>query len=200
VIRFPLAYPLSMSFKIVTFVPQFTIHDANGQMLAYVRQKLFKLKEAVTVFADEGQIQPLYTLKADRILDWSARYDIASASNGRPIGAVKRQGMKSLWKAHYDVLVGDQPVYEVRGESVLVNVLDGILEQIPIIGMFSGYVFHPAYVVARPDGPTVMRLVKEPAFFEGRFKLDRLEHVVSEDEERILLSLVMMVLLERGRG
>jgi hypothetical protein len=43
-VNFPLAYPLTMSFKIVTFVPQFTIHDANGQLIAYVRQKLFKLK------------------------------------------------------------------------------------------------------------------------------------------------------------
>ena len=45
-----------------------------------------------------------------------------------------------------------------------------------------------------------MRLVKQPAFFEGRFKLDRIEHVPAEDEERILLSLVMMILLERSRG
>jgi len=198
--RFPLVYPLTMSFKVVTFVPQFTIHDADGQLIAYVRQKLFKLKEAVTVFADEAQTQPLYTLKADRILDWSARYDIASASNGRPIGAVKRQGMKSLWKAHYDVLVGDRPTYGIRGESAWVNVFDGIFSEIPIVGMFSGYLFHPAYLITRPDGPTVMRLVKQPAFFEGRFRLDRIEHVPAEDEERILLSLVMMILLERSRG
>ena len=198
--RFPLDYPLSMSFKVVTFVPQFTIHDANGGLIAYVRQKLFKLKEAVTVFADEAQAQPLYTLKADRILDWSARYDIANAQTGRPLGAVKREGMKSLWKAHYNVLNGDRPVYAIRGESVWVNVLDGIFGEIPIIGMFSGYLFHPAYLISRPEGATVMRLVKQPAFFEGRFRLDRIEHVAPEDEERILLSLVMMVLLERGRG
>jgi uncharacterized protein YxjI len=199
-VNFPLSYPLSMSFKIVTFVPQFTIHDANGQLIAYVRQKLFKLKEAVTVFADEAQTRPLYTLKADRILDWSARYDIANAQTGRPIGAVKREGMKSLWKAHYDVLDGDRPVYAIRGESVWVNVLDGIFGEIPVIGMFSGYLFHPAYLVSQQNGTIVMRLVKQPAFFEGRFELDRKEHVPAEDEERILLSLVMMVLLERGRG
>ena len=68
--RFPLRYPLTMSFKIVALAPQFSIRDASGDLIAYVKQKLFKLKEAVTVYADERQTQAMYTLKADRILDF----------------------------------------------------------------------------------------------------------------------------------
>lgn len=198
--QFPLNYPLTMSFKIVTLVPQFTIRDANGDLVAYVRQKLFKLKEAVTVFADEAQSRPLYTLKADRILDWSARYEIADASTGRPLGAVKRQGMKSLWKAHYDILVDEQPVFTIRGENGWVTLADGFLGELPLIGMLSGYLFHPAYLVISANGPLVMRLEKQPAFFEGKFTLERKQPVPVEDEQRILLSLVMMLLLERDRG
>lgn len=197
--QFPLNYPLTMSFKIVTLVPQFTIRDANGELIAHVRQKLFKLKEAVTVFADEAQSRPLYTLRADRILDFSARYEIADAS-GRSLGAVKRRGMKSLWKAHYDVLVGDQPQFTIRGESGWVNVLDGLFGEIPVVGMLSGYLFHPAYLVTGIDGTLAMRLEKQPAFFEGKFTLEKKAPVTVDDEQRILLSLVMMLLLERDRG
>lgn len=197
--RFPLRYPLTMSFKIVTFVSQFTIRDAGGNLVAYVRQKLFKLREAVTVYADEAQSQPLYTLQADRILDWSARYHIATA-NGRPVGVLQRRGMKSLWKAHYEVFDGDEPAFVIRGESGWVTLVDGIFGEIPLIGLLSGYLFHPAYLVSHPGGPTLFRLEKQPAFFEGRFTLERKASVPEEDEERIVLSLVMLLLLERDRG
>ena len=199
--RLPLNYPLRMSFKIVTFVPQFTIHDSSGQLVAYVRQKLFKLKEAVTVFADEAQSRPLYTLKADRILDFSARYDIADATTGQAVGAVKRQGMKSLWKVHYDVFdANGQPSHVIRGENGWVSFLDSLIGELPIIGLFSGHLLHPAYLVSRPGSDPLLRLVKRPAFFEGRFDLEKRGSLEPEDEKRVLLALVMMLLLERDRG
>lgn len=198
--QFPLNYPLAMSFKIATFVSQFTIRDADGPMVAYVRQKLFKLKEAVTVFADESQSRPLYTLQADRILDWSARYTITSAT-GRPVAVLQRRGMRSLWKAHFDLLVHDAPVFTIRGESAWTSVLDGMFGQLRLIGMLSGYIFHPAYLVSRPNGgPVLFRLQKQPAFFEGRFSVERKAPVSEQDEERIVLALLMVLLLERARG
>ena len=70
-------FPLSLSFKILALAPQVYVRDASGVVQMYVRQKLMKLKEAVTVFADESQTTPLYTINADRVIDWSARYNIA---------------------------------------------------------------------------------------------------------------------------
>jgi uncharacterized protein YxjI len=98
--QFPLAYPLSVSFKIVALAPQLSVRDANGNLIAYVRQKLFKLKEAITVYSDEGQTQPVFAINADRILDFSARYHFTQ-SNGAAVGSIKRDGMRSLWKSHY---------------------------------------------------------------------------------------------------
>ena len=66
-------YPLNLSFKIMAFAPQISITDGSGQMIFYVKQKLFKLKESVTVFADAAQTQPLYHINADRMLDFGAR-------------------------------------------------------------------------------------------------------------------------------
>ena len=197
--RFPLAYPLSMSFKIVALAPQFTIRDANGNLIAYVRQKLFKLKEAVTVFADEPQTQPLYTLKADRILDFSARYHFADTA-GTSLGSIKRKGMRSLWKAQYDILDGDTPTMTIREENAWVKVFDALFGEIPLLGMFSGYLFHPAYLVARSDDAVVLRMEKQPAFFEGKFVVEKKASLSEAEEQRVLLSLIMMLLLERARG
>lgn len=40
-----LNYPLTMSFKIVAINPQVTVTDTSGQVVAYVKQKAFRLKE-----------------------------------------------------------------------------------------------------------------------------------------------------------
>lgn len=197
--QFPIAYPLTISFKIVAFAPQFSITDANGQLIGYVKQKLFKLKEAVTIFADQQQTQPLYTINADRIIDFSARYNFAT-SQGAALGAVKRQGLRSLWKTHYDVLDGEVASMSITEENPWIKILDALFSELPLIGMFSGYVFHAAYKVTRADGNIVMRLEKQPAFFEGKFIVEKKGALTQDEEQRVLLSLVMMLLLERTRS
>jgi len=192
-------YPLDLSFKIIALAPQLSVTDAHGSVVMYVRQKLLKLKEAVTVYADTQQTQPLYTMNADRILDWSARYNFADMQ-GNNLGAVKRQGMKSLWKSHYDILDGDSVVMTIQEENPWVKVIDGLVGEIPIIGMFTGYLFHPAYLVARTDGTVVMRLEKKPAFLEGKFAIESKLPLPEREEKQALLSLLMMLLLERSRG
>ncbi len=195
----PMNYPLSFSFKVLALAPQFTVRDASGNVLFYVRQKLFKLKEAITVFGDEQQTRPLFTINADRVIDFSARYNISDVQ-GRYLGSIKRQGMRSLWRTHYEVFNGDVPVMTIREENPWIKVVDGVLGEIPVVGAFTGYFFNPAYVVTRPDGAVAMRLAKQPAFFEGKFELQRHVPLSEEEELRGLLSLMMMVLLERSKG
>ena len=197
--QFPLSYPLTLSFKIVALAPQLSVIDANGNLVAYVKQKLFKLKEAVTVFADQEQTQPLFALKADRVIDFSARYHFTD-EQGLNIGSIKRQGMRSLWKARYDIMEGETEVMSIQEENGWVKVLDGLFTEIPIVGMFSGYLFHPVYLVLGSGDQVLVRVEKQPAFFEGRFLVEKQADLSEMDEKRVLLSLIMMLLLERRRG
>jgi hypothetical protein len=192
-------YPLDLSFKLLSWGPQISVTDAGGNLVFYVKQKALKLKEAVTVFADAEQTQTLYTMSADRVLDFSARYNFADQA-GTGLGSVKRQGVKSLWKSHYDIMDGETVVLAIQEENPWVKILDALFTSIPIVGMFSGYVFHPAYLVSRPEGEVVMRLEKLPAFFEGKFKIEKKTDLEATEETRALLSLLMMLLLERARG
>ena len=192
-------YPPNLSFKIVALAPQLAVTDVGGSLLFYVKQKLFKLKEEVTSFADREQTRPLYKINADRVLDFSARYHFTDAA-GNGLGSVKRQGMKSIWKARYDILDGEEIVMTIAEESPWVKVLDAVLEGIPIVSLFAGYLLHPKYLVSRADGTPVLRLKKEPAFFEGKFSLQKLAEMGQGEELRALLSLLMMILLERARG
>ena len=47
-------YPLHLSFKILALARQLRLTDASGNRIFHVKQKVFKLKEAVTVFVDRG--------------------------------------------------------------------------------------------------------------------------------------------------
>lgn len=192
-------YPLQLSFEILSIARKLSVVDAAGNLSFFVKQKAFKLKESVTVFADADQKLPLYELAADRIIDFSANYHFKDA-RGNYVGAVRRKGMKSLWRARYDIVNGSGPVMTIQEANPWTKVFDSLFCEIPILGMFSGYLFHPEYLVARQDGTPVMRLKKESAFFQGKFSIEKLAAVSEEEETRILLSLIMMVLLERQRG
>ena len=193
-------YPLDLSFKIIAIAPQISVRAAGGALVLYVKQKAFKLKEDVTIYADEAQSKPVYRIAADRIIDWNARYEITTAA-GEKLGAVKRQGMKSLWKSQYDVTdARGANVFTVREANPWTKVFDHLLGEVPVLGMLTGYLFHPAYVVARPNGTPMFRVTKRAALFEGKYQVT-VEGKYTESEESLAVpAIVMMLLLERLRG
>ncbi|MEN8375134.1 MAG: hypothetical protein ABFS34_06760 [Gemmatimonadota bacterium] len=193
-------YPLRLTFKILAISPQIRVHDARGDLVFFVKQKAFKLREAVTVYADETQTRELATILADRVVDFSASYIFRDAT-GEPFGALRRRGMKSLWKAHYDIVGPEgQVALHIAEDNALVKFFDGIFRGIPIVNMLSGYVFNPTYSVATEDGRVVFRMLKRPSFLESRFDIEEVIDLPESTEGLVVLSLLMMVLLERARG
>ena len=97
-------FPLTFQFKLGTISNDFAAKDSSGRTIAYVRQKMFKLKDAIMVFSDETKTNQLYTIKADRIIDFNASYEFTDA-NETVLGSIGRKGMRSLWKAHYEIFL-----------------------------------------------------------------------------------------------
>ena len=56
--------PLHFHFKIFTPSNDFSVVDARGREVAYTRQKIFKLKEAVEIFSDATRRMRLYRIQA----------------------------------------------------------------------------------------------------------------------------------------
>jgi uncharacterized protein YxjI len=56
-------FPLTFQFKLGTISNDFSAKDQSGRTIAYVRQKMFKLKDAIMVFSDETKTNQLYTIK-----------------------------------------------------------------------------------------------------------------------------------------
>ncbi len=193
-------YPLDLTFKLLALASQIYIRDASGNLLGYVKQKLFKLKEDINIFADENQTHLLYNIKAERVLDFSARYNFTD-SGGQFVGSIRRKGMRSIWKAHYEISdAANRQVLQIHEESAWTKVLDALVGEIPLVGMFTGYLFNPAYIISRMDDSPVLLLKKQPAFFEGKFQLTPQSQIAPNEETLVLLGSLMLTLMERRRG
>ena len=195
-----LQFPIDFEFKIGTFANDFTATDLSGRTIAYVRQKMFKLKEDIQIFSDENRTKVNYTIKADRWLDFSAAYSFYD-SDGSVLGKIARKGWRSLWKAKYEIIdQHDQLQYSVSEENGMVKVFDSILGQVPILNMFTGYFFNPSYLVTDTKEKPIVRMKKEASFWGRKFQLTKVGPMDSDDDDRIMLGLMMMLLLERQRG
>lgn len=193
-------YPLHFQFKIATLHNDFTATDSLGNVRAYTKQKLFKLKEHVQVFADTSQAELKFEIRANKWLDFNTSYSFTDAM-GKNIGRVVRKGWRSIWKAHYIIFdETDTQDLEIHEKNAWVKVWDSLLSEVPLLGILSGYFFNPAYNITRPDGTLVCTFKKDASFFGRKFTLHQEAAFEKGEEDRILLGLMMMVLLERRRG
>ncbi len=196
-----LNYPLDFKFKISTLSSDFNITDKNGKYVAYVRQKMFKLKEDVIIFENDSKTNELFRIQANKWIDFNASYNITSVQDGTSFGRLARKGMRSIWKAKYDIIDNqDQLKYSISEDNGWIKVFDSLVGEIPIIGMFTGYFLNPSYSVKDKNEKVLFTLKKMPSLIGRRFQLDRLVDIPDEDESLIVLSYLMMVLLERSRG
>jgi hypothetical protein len=195
-----LNFPIQLTFNIGTLSNDFTARDADSRTVAFVKQKLFKLKEDISIYADESKAELLFNIKADRWIDFSAAYSITH-TDGSELGKIARKGWRSLWKAKYLLIDQHQKEqFTIEEENGWVKVWDNLLGEIPIIGLLTGYFFNPSYAVMDLDGEKVARLKKQASFFGRKFEITKLTDTDNDDDERVMVGLMMMVLLERRRG
>ena len=195
-----LNFPISFTFNVTTLSNDFSAKDASGRTVAYVRQKMFKLKEDINIYDNENKSNLTHNIRADKWIDFSAAYSFKDAQ-GKEVGKIARKGWASIWKAHYELIDQNQKLqYHIREDNAWVKVLDGVLGNIPILGGLTGYLFNPSYTVTDLKDQSVCQLKKEPSFFGRKFKLSKLKPIDNDDDERIILGFMMMVLLERRRG
>ncbi len=134
------------------------------------------------------------------MMDFSARFHFTDAA-GQPLGGVGRKGMRSIWKATYELFdASGQPAGTITEENPFAKIMDGLFAKIPVIGIFAGYVFLPKYVLKDAAGTPIMRMKKQGSMLDRQFQLDELVPVSPEHAQRNILAALMLVLLERKRA
>ena len=92
-------------FKI--FGAAFHIYDPQGQVVFYSKQKAFKLKEDIRIYADESATEEVLSIKARSWLDFAAAYDVIDTVTGEKVGGLKRKGFKSMFKDEWVFMDAD---------------------------------------------------------------------------------------------
>src|SRR5215467_3027169 len=117
--------------RIFSFSPQFFFLDANGNTLAFLRKKVFTWKDEIRVFTDETQTMELLYIKARKIIDWGTAFDVTDSINQQKVGALKRQGWKSLLRKEWTILdENDQEIGKLQEDSMFLATIRRYLTNI----------------------------------------------------------------------
>jgi len=99
----------------------FWFKNSDDQVIAYSKQKRFKLKEDIVLYTDETCAQPLLSIKARSVIDFGATYDIVDMTTGENLGAARRKGLKSIFKDTWKILDANGNEYaELVEDSVAI--------------------------------------------------------------------------------
>jgi uncharacterized protein YxjI len=161
----------------------FHFETPDGASALHVHQRAFALKEDIVVYADAARRVPRLRIRARGILDVGTTYDVADGLV--PVGACRRNGMRSLVRDSWTVLGPDGAVVaEVQEESMLLALVRRLLFRL----------LPQAFAITDPSGARV-------ATVKQRFNPFRLRYDVSFDglDPRLGVALVVLLLAVEGR-
>jgi uncharacterized protein YxjI len=78
------------------FGASFRVYSPDGRVVAYCKQKAFKLKEDIRLYTDETASEELLVIKARSVIDFGATYDVALPT-GQVLGSLRRAGLASTF-------------------------------------------------------------------------------------------------------
>jgi uncharacterized protein YxjI len=102
-----------------------------GGPVAFVRQKRMAFREDIRFFADEGETQELFRIKARRVIDVGGRYDVHDAA-GQPIGVLEHHFRKSLLRSTWRILSpADEELAVAQEKSAFLAIARRVVDFVP---------------------------------------------------------------------
>jgi uncharacterized protein YxjI len=107
-------------------------YNPQEQMVLYVEQKMFRLREDIRVYNDESKSQEVLLIKARSIIDFNAAYDVLDPAFNQKIGTLRRKGWRSMMRDEWEVLDANDNVIGMLfedsvGQALLRRLLLGSL-------------------------------------------------------------------------
>ncbi|WP_340022446.1 hypothetical protein MHI24_25965 [Paenibacillus sp. FSL K6-1096] len=109
------------------------IFNDSGDLLLFAEMKAFRLKEDITLYSDETMGRELLRIKARKILDISSTYDVYDVETGETVGALRRKGLKSLYKDQWGILdIHDNEIGAIKEDNAFLAMLRRIIVILPL--------------------------------------------------------------------
>jgi hypothetical protein len=168
---------------------QVHLYDESGGLVCYVRQKILKLKEDITVYKDEKMAEPVLSIKARQIIDFSAAYDVVDVLTGEKAGALKRKGWKSLLKDSWILMdAADNEIGTLGEESSGGALASRLINLIP-----------QKYIMRTSGGDTVARFDQQFAIAVHKFDIEFFDSSKPKIDRRLAMGALILLLLIEGR-
>lgn len=112
----------------------FRLYGDDGSLQFFVKQKAFKLKEELVVFKDEAQSIKRLTINANKRSDFGATYAVTDVASGEAVGALRREGLKSIFRDEWTVLdTAGNPVGKVQETGGFLSVMRRLVDALKFI-------------------------------------------------------------------
>jgi uncharacterized protein YxjI len=147
-----------------------------GPPIAYVRQKKLAIKEDIRFYADEGETEELFRIKARSMLDMGgSRYDVLVGDES--IGVVRHKFRESLLRSTWHIGGPDErEVGIARESSTAIGILRRAVDFVPYVGGLIPIPYNFEIVI---DGEVVGKMNRKFARVRDQYVLD-----LSGDPER----------------
>lgn len=100
------------------------IFDKDERPILFSKMKAFKLKEDIRIYGDESMQVELITIQARSVIDFSSTFDVVDVESGQKIGALRRKGVKSIFKDEWAILSpNDSEIGLVKEDNALLALL-----------------------------------------------------------------------------
>ena len=164
----------------------FHVYYEYRNVVFYSKQKAFKLREDFTIFSNENQTEALLTIKTPQILDIGATYNVQDATSGEDVGAVKRKGLKSIFKDEWLFLSNQgRETGKLTESSLLGALLSRFINIIP-----------QSYVIVDPGGKIVAQIKQHFNPFILKYTMTIIDSSVI-DPRLIISAGVLLAAIER---
>ncbi|MEQ9364860.1 MAG: hypothetical protein RIF32_11480 [Leptospirales bacterium] len=181
-------YSRKKFFKI--FGGEIRIFDqSRTRLLFFVKQKAFKLKEELTVFADESMSREMLKIKARGVLDFGATYDVTDAASGEQVGALRRKALRSMLRDSWEILgPGDRSIGSVAEDSMFMAILRRFLTSLI-----------PQSFTIEAGGETVGGIKQTFNPFIAQFEVDFSADTSRRLDRRLGIAAVVLLQIIEGR-
>jgi len=120
-----LAGPLKIQRKAFTKIgKELFIYDQSGNLLLFVKQKGFKLKEDIRVFSDDSKTEERLSIQARKVMDFNAAFDVVDSATREKVGGMRRKGWSSMIKDEWHILdKDDNQIGSIKEDTMLLALL-----------------------------------------------------------------------------
>lgn len=111
--------------KVLSFAgAKFHIFDHNGNVIMFSKMKAFKLREDIRIYTGEDMSDELIRISARQVIDFSATYDVYDSKTCEKLGALKRSGLKSIFKDEWLIFnQNDMEIGAIKEDSTILALL-----------------------------------------------------------------------------